>query len=69
MDKIVLNKAGIAQLLKSQELMSECTSVAQSIASSDSGRNAITTRVGRSRVCAEIKLTGHHAAERSDRLT
>jgi len=69
MFKFELNREGVAALLKSQEMMNECQSRAAALAARDTGENTINTRVGRSRVCAEIVLTGENAMERKGALS
>lgn len=68
MDKLVLNRAGVRELLRSAEMQAACKEVAQTMAAGDSGKSSINTHVGRNRCNAEIVLTGRHSSERRDRM-
>lgn len=66
--KLKLNRKGVRELLRSGELKDECARCAYERMQMDSGEHSINTRVGKTRVNAEIVLTGPNALSRRDRL-
>lgn len=68
MAKLKLNSKGVRGLLKSGEIRDECARQASALMWRDSGEHSINTRVGKTRVNAEIVLTGSDAKKRRDAL-
>lgn len=68
MGKLKLNSAGVRALLRSPEMQSVCIAHANAMAASDPGEHSVNSRVGKTRVNAEIVLRGPDAAERKEAL-
>lgn len=59
--KIELNRAGVAELMKSQEMLSTCESLAQKAAGSLGEGYEVTTFVGKTRANASVNAVTYQA--------
>ncbi len=59
--KVVLNRSGVKELMKSEEMMAICQELADNALSQCGNGYEVTTRVGKTRVNAEIAAVSYSA--------